>query len=362
LLNTAFLLGVLGISGVPFFSGYISKTLLHESIVEYLHLLPATGAMTNFFRVSEALFLLAGGLTVAYMLKIYVAIFIEERTMPIPVEAEGNQVEAGRFALGYRSSIAMLVVALLIPLGGSWPQLMDSIATLGEGFMLGSALNHEVAYFAWINLKGAVISLGLGILVYLFVVRRYLMQKDVATGQSFYPSLWSVHLDLTTGFYQPLLSNILPAIGFKLASIVFQIGEKSFASVSQLTRLGIYLANRLYNLADSLLQGVYFLVNVGIYLAGHLFFFIEVLVGNLMHFIQYLITRSTEKGASYVKYQAQREGFQQFMQRIAAQRQMEDKAERRRIWQRISGSISYSLMLFGVGILIAMIYLLNVQK
>lgn len=52
LLNACFLMGALGIGGVPLWNGYTSKTLLHESIVEYRLLLasanagvPAGGAM-----------------------------------------------------------------------------------------------------------------------------------------------------------------------------------------------------------------------------------------------------------------------------------------------------------------------------
>jgi formate hydrogenlyase subunit 3/multisubunit Na+/H+ antiporter MnhD subunit len=37
-LKFAFLMGVLGATGLPLWNGYISKTLLHESIVEYIRL------------------------------------------------------------------------------------------------------------------------------------------------------------------------------------------------------------------------------------------------------------------------------------------------------------------------------------
>ena len=37
LLMVTFLSGACSIAGIPGFSGYVSKTLLHESIVEYIH-------------------------------------------------------------------------------------------------------------------------------------------------------------------------------------------------------------------------------------------------------------------------------------------------------------------------------------
>ncbi len=72
LLAFCFLMGALGISGVPLWSGHVSKTLLHESIVEY-------AALTGYFwwRGAEWLFLFTGGMTAAYMTKLFVALFVE---------------------------------------------------------------------------------------------------------------------------------------------------------------------------------------------------------------------------------------------------------------------------------------------
>ena len=73
-----FLLGALGIGGMPLLNGYISKTLLHESIVEYIAHLAAHGHSTAVFKMIEWVFLFSGGLTVAYMLKLFVCLFIEK--------------------------------------------------------------------------------------------------------------------------------------------------------------------------------------------------------------------------------------------------------------------------------------------
>ena len=55
-LMVTFLLSALGVSGIPGFGGYISKTLLHESIVHY-------GGL----QVFEWIFIISGGFTLAYM-------------------------------------------------------------------------------------------------------------------------------------------------------------------------------------------------------------------------------------------------------------------------------------------------------
>ena len=95
-------MGAMGISGIPAFSGYISKTLLHESIVEYQKLLAEGEVLVHsltkdapflsaiepfitqclkspgFWKGAEWIFIITGGMTFAYMLKLFIAIFIEK--------------------------------------------------------------------------------------------------------------------------------------------------------------------------------------------------------------------------------------------------------------------------------------------
>ena len=81
LLHILFLSGMLGIAGVPLFSGYASKTLLHEALTAYIHLQPH-GAWL--YTAVEWLFILSGALTVAYMLKLYLCLFWERSTQEQP--------------------------------------------------------------------------------------------------------------------------------------------------------------------------------------------------------------------------------------------------------------------------------------
>ena len=54
LLHICFALGYLGLIGLPLFNGYLSKSLLHEAIVEYAELVPAGRPV---YRLYEMLFL-----------------------------------------------------------------------------------------------------------------------------------------------------------------------------------------------------------------------------------------------------------------------------------------------------------------
>ena len=200
LLCAAFLLGALGIGGIPGLSGYISKTLLHEALAE--------GALRygGLLRLTEWCFLLSGGLTVAYMTKLFVALFVER-----PTERSG----AGeRRYWNAASAAAVLVPAAAIPLLGlTAPLTMDAIADLGTDFLHAAPLAHGTAYFSWECLTGALISLAFGAGIYLLVVRR-LLQKD---GR--YLDRRPGWLDLEELLYRPLLLRWLPALLGKPAAL-----------------------------------------------------------------------------------------------------------------------------------------------
>ncbi len=215
LLNYIFLMGALGIGGVPLWNGYISKTLIHESIVEYLELL-REGAATGIFSVGwvkaiEWTFLISGGLTVAYMTKLYVCIFLE-KNRDESVQAAYDALK-GRY-MNKASAFALGVSATLLPLMGFFPGvIMNGLADIGQGFMQVKAAAPQVSYFSLTNLKGAAISLVIGALVYLLVVRLWLMKKDGAGSASrSYINRWYRYLDLEDMVYRPLLLKILPAV------------------------------------------------------------------------------------------------------------------------------------------------------
>ena len=72
------LMGLAGLAGIPGGSGYISKTLIHESIVEYIELLEEKGLAAGPYRLAEWIFLISGGLTLAYMLKLFICLCVEK--------------------------------------------------------------------------------------------------------------------------------------------------------------------------------------------------------------------------------------------------------------------------------------------
>lgn len=198
-----FLMGALGISGVPLWSGYVSKTLLHESIVEYGGILGNPVVWT----AAEWLFLLTGGMTAAYMLKLAVALFVEKHP--------SRQAEFDAMSDSYMkpSSRNVLVgAAVLLPVFGIFPrQTMEQLADLGEGFFGVSGAGHPVSWFSFGNLKGSMISIGIGIALYAVLVREVLMEREGETGRR-YVDRWPAWMDLENLIYRPVLATALPGI------------------------------------------------------------------------------------------------------------------------------------------------------
>ena len=150
LLHFIFLMGALGIGGIPLWNGYISKTLLHESIVEYTHLLKEGVLMPAMFGINvmkciEWIFLISGGMTVAYMVKLYVAVFVEKNADTKRQE----QFDGMKHYMNLQSKLALTVSAVFLPLMGVVPGVvMDFLAGRSIGFMNAEALGEPVHYFS----------------------------------------------------------------------------------------------------------------------------------------------------------------------------------------------------------------------
>ena len=190
LLSAAFLLGAAGIGGIPLLNGYVSKTLLHEAIVE-----------AGSYGAVEWLFLISGGLTVAYMTKLFVCVFVEKHP-----EKQADH-DAKTDYMNLRSAISLLIPAALLPvLGLTASRSMNAIADLGTDFFHAGELEHAVRYLSLENLKGAGISVAIGAFVYFLVVRKLLMRDGK------YVNVLPAKLDLEDLIYRPLILKWLPAV------------------------------------------------------------------------------------------------------------------------------------------------------
>lgn len=190
LFHIAYAISALGISGMPLLNGYVSKTLLHEALIEYGN------------AIVEGLFLFSGGLTFAYMLKLYIILFWEKSEKP-----EKNEMK-----MAPSTWLPCMIPAIICLIMGVLPNVvMDYIAGLGRGFFHGAAVKHTVSYFSPENLKGAGISIGIGLVLYFVVVRCFLRKRQEE--KTVYRAGFPAWLDLEKILYGPLLFKVLPWIG-----------------------------------------------------------------------------------------------------------------------------------------------------
>ena len=193
LLHGLFLCGACSLAGIPGFLGYISKTLVHESLVE----LAAESGSLGVTAV-EWLFLFTGGLTTAYLLKIYVAVFWQKA----PVDAHSP----ARWGTPL-SVLALVLAAAALPVLGLLPHaLAEKLSSAALAFTGGHPFSHTIHYFAWTNLKGVCISVAIGALVYVLFIRRALMRRE--NGEPRYLDRWPGWLSLERCVYRPVFGML----------------------------------------------------------------------------------------------------------------------------------------------------------
>lgn len=214
-LRIVFILGFVSVAGLPLFSGYISKTLLHESIVEYMHLNDVSGI----FLVCEYLFLIAGGLTFAYMLKLFVCLFIK---------FPNNDLETSQYVTPKTKITLSIVAACLVILGVFPNQTFGIIGSFTAEFFGAHSTDH-ISYFTFSNLKGSAISICIGIIIY-YVTKHFLDDKSAYDG-------YIEHIKLVFTFDRIIYRPVIAVLTF-ISAFIFRVLDISLDLI-------IFIVNKL---------------------------------------------------------------------------------------------------------------------
>lgn len=227
-LLVVFLLAALGLGGVPFLNGYVSKTLLHESISGYAEVLNglsgagvSAGLSPAFIKGTEYLFLFSGGLTLAYMAKLFVVLFVEQNEDSL---LQYEYEEKSRYA-SVLSKAAVALCVFPIPLIGLLPNIVaDGVAKYGfMGVSIEGALAVEqerMQYFSVRNLSGALISIVAAVVIYLFIVRVLMLRKKGEGYREIFPSWLDMEKYVYRDVFYRFLAFLLGIIARILDSIV----------------------------------------------------------------------------------------------------------------------------------------------
>ena len=330
LLHFIFLMGVLGIIGMPGWNGYISKTLLHESIVEYTHHLAGMGESTILFKAAEWIFLFSGGLTAAYMTKVYICIFWEKN-----INSQKQEMMDTRQKGSYMNALscfALFVPSLILPVLGMLPyRVTDRIASLGSGFMYGTPPEHAVHYFSAVNLKGGAISLGIGAAVYLLFIRRFLIIRG-ENGLSVYANKWPAEADLEELVYRPVFLRILPGIGGFFSGICDSLTDHYLAPACAF--LGGHAADLCGRIMDD------YLIPVIAFVSSLLSRIFEKLTDTFIYILRVTVFRPLKEDTrirtfAYMRYNSKESSVQ----------------------KRITSGFAFGMLLFVLGLGAALIYL-----
>jgi NADH:ubiquinone oxidoreductase subunit 5 (subunit L)/multisubunit Na+/H+ antiporter MnhA subunit len=197
-LKALFLVGLFAIIGMPGFNGFISKTLLHEALAEAHHMYH-----NRWLSIAEVIFTISSSFTVAYLLKIFVTVFMEK-----------NEKYKGQYRdhLKKRAIVPMILLSTIIIYIGIKPRVILNIL---EGTMeiFDSHGHIEPHFYSADNIKSSMITIVYGSIIYFGFIRNYL--RKVKNGEPVYvnPSLsWfnlEKHVYIPVGIFLYRSSSII---------------------------------------------------------------------------------------------------------------------------------------------------------
>ena len=212
-LHFCYLMAMLGIAGIPGWSGYISKSLLHEGLLEYIHELVHAGHAAGFYQFSEIVFIISGGMTLCYMFKLYICLFWQKNP------TRQDEYDGMKQYMSKPSAIALALCACVIPVLGLMPHtFMTGIGRLAQPFFAAADPHHmPVPYFSAENLIGAAKSIAVGAVL-------YALQYFLVMSKGSYPEKWPKKLDLEDLLYRPLI-RVLIVLGGAFAALADRLPD-----------------------------------------------------------------------------------------------------------------------------------------
>jgi hydrogenase-4 component B len=186
-LKVMFVIGFMAIIGMPGFSGFISKNLLHEALIEAEHIYGGFG-----MKAAEWIFIISSSFTVAYLMKIFIAIFVEE-----------SDKYWGQFKgqIRKRALFPLMVLSGIVIYTGLRPGYVFAVISQAEGMFSGHGYVPHNMYTSEVFLNTGIIFV-LGAALYFLIVRKWLIIQTEDGPIYRNPTLrWP---NLEQHFYKPL--------------------------------------------------------------------------------------------------------------------------------------------------------------
>ncbi|MBQ8947264.1 MAG: sodium:proton antiporter [Lachnospiraceae bacterium] len=194
LLAVCFLMGALSLCGIPFTLGFTSKNAIHELLP------PQLGWIFN----------IGSGMTISYMLKLFVAIFVEKNTD----DETQRKYDAMKPYWNPASRLAVTVPAVVL-------------------FALGIFAMQRVPMGIMVYVE-VLIPVAIGTILYFCVIRLLFMSRN-ADGSGSYADRWPARLDIENMLYRPLLLTVLPSVCGFVSAVVSQLTDTVVVTLRRTT-------------------------------------------------------------------------------------------------------------------------------
>ncbi len=190
------------LAGIPGFSGFVSKNMMHEA-------LDAIAEESSLAAFVSVVFTLTGGLTLCYMLKLFICLFVEKKA------ATGNVIYDEKKGMG-SNLIMALIPAVIVFVSGFWTlfKKLPSLAVLEEYDTSAKYPDFTEAVSLKLFTPGVLlttfISLAVGTGAYFLFVRVMMIRKE-GTETSYKTGL-PAWVDLERYVYRPVFMYFLPFV------------------------------------------------------------------------------------------------------------------------------------------------------
>ncbi|WP_164508977.1 complex I subunit 5 family protein [Clostridium rectalis] len=204
LITVMFFIGFCAIIGMPGFNGFISKNLLHHALTEAMIVYPIYWRI-----ICESIFTLSGAFTTAYLLKIFIAVFMEDNN------------DADRKIKTNITNIAIfpiIILSILIIFIGIKPSFIIDILDMAvTTFNVSGGL--DVKFYTLSNIKSSFVSIIIGTLIYTFFIRKVLRkEKD---NKWWYENIALNWFSVERNVYSPTINFI-----FKISSVILKLCDE----------------------------------------------------------------------------------------------------------------------------------------
>ncbi|WP_053954913.1 complex I subunit 5 family protein [Inediibacterium massiliense] len=213
-LKAVFFIGLLAIIGMPGFNGFISKTILHEALGVAHHMYH-----NIWFTIAEIIFTLSSSFTVAYLLKIFITVFVEKN------EQYNGQL---KHLVKKRAIFPMATLAGVIVYIGIFPNSISPILQKAI-YIFGTSKYTPIHFYKPAYIISSIKTIFIGVLIYIIFVQKVL-RKEVE-GEKIYinPSLnW---FNLERDLYKPVL-----VYTFRFTSAIFHFIDRIVVDFVYLTQ------------------------------------------------------------------------------------------------------------------------------